>query len=177
MDGVRCAYAIWPYAPREQAAIFKLLGEKPEPNSLFQGAVVKANGRADRTVRTFWRNDTGLLVDVTALTRKQEANTEEMITVLRDAVARAAKNGYPFTKTGGNGVYQNRHRLPEQLRGIGRDKLEMMVGDLLDEKKIVKGRTKGSTIEKWPDVPEGEFAKGNGVLADGAEEVSEYDKH
>lgn len=177
VDGVRCAYAIWPYAPREQASIFKLLGEKPEPNALFQGAVVKSNGKADRTVRTFWRNDTGLLVDVTALTRKQEVGSEEMITVLRDAVARAAKNGYPFTKTGGNGVYQNRHRLPEQLRGIGRDKLEMMVGDLLDEKKIVKGRTKGSTIEKWLDVPEGEFAKGNGVLADGAEEVSEYDKH
>lgn len=169
VDGVRAAYALWPVPSEEQEAVFRALHKKGEPNALFQGAVVKANGPADRTVRTYWRNDTGLLVDVSSQLHERKFSTKELLDELLSALQRSAEKGHPFCHTGGSGVYRQRHRLPIIFHGVPRHRLEQMVQDLLTAQKLTKGRASGSTEEKWLDIPGGAFARGVGTLEAGAD--------
>ena len=62
-------------------------------NDVFQGAVVKSNGPADRTIRTFVRNDTGLLIDMTARLSAMKPVLTEMQASLIKAIADAAIAG------------------------------------------------------------------------------------
>jgi hypothetical protein len=64
-DGLRMAYAIWPAGEAIQNHVFAALGEERALNAVYQGAVVKSNGPADRRIRTYLRAASGLLVDVT----------------------------------------------------------------------------------------------------------------
>ena len=48
VDGVRLVYAFWPTSEEYQGGVFKALDERPVRNAVFQGAVVKANGSANR---------------------------------------------------------------------------------------------------------------------------------
>jgi hypothetical protein len=50
---------------------------------------------------------------------------------------RAAAEGKPYTKTGGNGVYERRHELPEAFHTIGKHRLAEWVGTLLDREELV----------------------------------------
>ena len=172
VDGVRLVYALWP-APRDhQRYVFKTLDEKPVRNAVFQGAVVKANGPADRTIRTYLRAPTGLPVDITRRLRASRMAAAELSEVLVASIARAAGNGHPFTHTGGSGVYRQRHRLAAVFHDVGRDRLEAMVQDLLSARPpvLVKGMASGSKEDKWLDVPTGPFARGVGEFVHGADE-------
>ncbi len=113
VDGVRLVYALWP-APRDhQRYVFKTLDEKPVRNAVFQGAVVKANGPADRTIRTYLRAPTGLPVDVTRRLRERRMAAAELTESLVASIARAAENGHPFTH------YRRRRRLsPAPSSGV-----------------------------------------------------------
>ncbi|MDX9859303.1 MAG: AAA family ATPase [Rhodospirillales bacterium] len=170
VDGVRMVYALWPAPDEHQDAVFKTLEEPPVRNAVFQGAVVKANGPADRTIRTFLRAPTGLLVDVTARLRERRRPEQDLMDALVVAVARAAENGHPYTHTGGMGVYEQRHRLPPAFHDLGRRKLRTMVQALLNERVLVKGMASGSKEDKWLDVPNGPFSRGVGQFVHGAEE-------
>lgn len=175
VDGVRMAYALWPAPEEHQDLVFKVLDEPPARNAVFQGAVVKANGPADRAVRTYLRAPTGLLIDVTARLRESRTGQEALKDALVAAVARAAEAGHPFTHTGGTGVYQQRNRLPALFHGFGRKRLQDMVQSLLNTRppRLVKGMAAGSKEDKWLDVPDGPFAKGVGEFVHGADEVEE----
>ena len=175
VDGVRLVYALWP-APRDhQRYVFKTLDEKPVRNAVFQGAVVKANGPADRTIRTYLRAPTGLPVDVTGRLRERRMAAAELTESLVASIARAAENGHPFTHYGGAGVYRQRHRLASVFHGLGRDPLQDMVQDLLSARPpvLVKGMASGSKEDKWLDVPTGPFARGVGEFVHGADESEE----
>ena len=175
VDGVRLVYALWP-APRDhQRYVFKTLDEKPVRNAVFQGAVVKANGPADRTIRTYLRAPTGLPVDVTRRLRERRMAAAELTESLVASIARAAENGHPFTHYGGAGVYRQRHRLASVFHGLGRDPLQDMVQDLLSARPpvLVKGMASGSKEDKWLDVPTGPFARGVGEFVHGADESEE----
>ncbi len=175
VDGVRLVYALWP-APRDhQRYVFKTLDEKPARNAVFQGAVVKANGPADRTIRTYLRAPTGLPVDVTGRLRERRMAAAELTESLVASIARAAENGHPFTHYGGAGVYRQRHRLASVFHGLGRDPLQDMVQDLLSARPpvLVKGMASGSKEDKWLDVPTGPFARGVGEFVHGADESEE----
>ena len=75
------------------------------------GGVVKAYGRANLRVTTFLRDSRGLLVDRSdALVRARQTDVD-LLPDLKAAIARAAAEGKPYTKTGGNGVYERRHEL------------------------------------------------------------------
>ena len=170
VDGVRLVYALWP-APRDhQRYVFKTLDEKPVRNAVFQGAVVKANGPADRTIRTYMRAPTGLPVDVTRRLRASRMAAAELSEVLVASIARAAGNGHPFTHTGGSGVYRQRHRLAAVFHDVGRDRLEAMVQEQLNEQVLIKGMAAGSKEDKWLDIPSGPFARGVGEFVHGADE-------
>jgi len=173
VDGVRMVYALWPAPDEHQSYVFKVLEEPFARNTVFQGAVVKANGPADRTIRTFMRAPTGLLIDVTPRLREHRRPDQDLMDALVSATARAAENGHPYTHTGGTGLYQQRHRLPAEFREMGRKRLQEMAQDLLNDGVLVKGMASGSKEDKWLDVPTGPFARGVGEFVHGADEGDE----
>ncbi|WP_406719858.1 AAA family ATPase [Wolbachia endosymbiont (group A) of Phalera bucephala] len=173
VNGVRCSYAFWTVEDTAKPEIFRSMGEIPRQNALFYGAVVKANGLADRTVRTYLRNqETGLLEDITAQLKVKNISDKSLKIYLIDAIKRSAIAGHPFTHTGSAGVYKQRHRLPEIFHNMGRDKLERMIQELLQVKQLVKGMSKGSREDKWLDVTTGPFACGIGKFTPGAEDLN-----
>ena len=90
---------------------------------------------------------------------------------LAGAIRLCAERGHPLTHTGVNGVFKQRHRLPEEFHHIPRHKLEGMVQELLNEKppRIVKGTLLNGKEPKWLDSPWGSFAQGKGVIKAGAD--------
>lgn len=56
---------------------------------------------------------------------------DDLLPVLKSAIARAARDGQPYTKTGGNGLYERRHELPEAFHAIGKHRLTGWVDALL----------------------------------------------
>lgn len=172
VNGVRCSFAFWPVEDTAKPMIFKLIGEAPRQNSLFYGAVVKANGLADRTVRTYLRNEeTGLLEDITEHLEVKGISDKDLKIHLVSAIERSAITGHPFTHTGNTGVYKQRHRLPEIFHSIGRDRIERIVQELLQAKILVKGMATGSKEDKWLDIRAGPFARGVGKFVHGAEVI------
>ncbi|WP_425385063.1 AAA family ATPase [Wolbachia endosymbiont (group B) of Schoenobius gigantella] len=170
VNGVRCSYAFWSVEDTAKPTIFKSIGESVRQNALFYGAIVKANGLADRTLRTYLRNEeTGLLEDITERLRIKNMNEKDSKQHLITAITRAAISGHPFTHTGSTGVYKQRHRLPEEFHSIGRDRMERIVQELLQTRKLVKGMATGSKEDKWLDIPSGPFARGVGKFSCGAE--------
>ncbi|WP_353282682.1 AAA family ATPase [Wolbachia endosymbiont (group A) of Pogonocherus hispidulus] len=170
VNGVRCSFAFWPVEDMTKPMIFRSVGKIPRQNALFYGAVVKANGLADRTIRTYLRNEeTGLLEDITEQLKAQNISDKDLKIYLIDSIARAASSGHPFTHTGSAGIHKQRHRLPEVFHSMGRDRLERIVQELLQAKQIVKGMVNGSKEDKWLDVKTGPFARGVGKFTHGAE--------
>lgn len=68
INGVRMAYGIAPLPPRYAKAVLTKLGERGELDAgkVYWGAVVKANGKADRRPRLLVRSSSGLLEDRTS---------------------------------------------------------------------------------------------------------------
>ena len=170
VDGVRMVYALWPSPDEHQASVFKTMDEPFIRNAVYQGAVVKANGPADRTIRTFLRAPTGLLMDVTASLKARRRPEQDLMDTLVSAIARAAESGHPYTHTGGTGLYQQRHRLPMEFREMGRKRIQDMAQELLNDGVLVKGMAAGSKEDKWMDVPCGPFSRGVGEFILGADE-------
>ena len=178
VDGVRMVYALWPAAEDHQSYVFKALDEAYVRNAIYQGAVVKANGPADRTIRTYRRVETGLLVDVTEQLKECRLPVSDLSDMLVAAVIQAAEDGQPFTHTGNSGVFKQRNRLPVVFHDMGRNKIEKLVQDLLNARPavLVKGMSEGSKELKWLDVPDGPFARGVGDFTHGAHRVPEEQK-
>lgn len=167
VDGVRSVYALWNPKEEQAKAICKALGEPFERGRVVMGGVVKANGRANLRVTTFLRDSRGLLVDRSdALIRARQTDAD-LLPDLKAAIARAAAEGKPYTKTGGNGVYERRHELPEAFHAIGKHRLAEWVGTLLDREELVMAMVDGSKLVKWLDVPDGPMASGEAAFVTG----------
>jgi hypothetical protein len=95
------------------------------------------------------------------------ATDVDLLPALKAAIARAAAEGKPYTKTGGNGVYERRHELPEIFHTIGKHRLADWVGTLLDREELVMAMAQGSKLVKWLDVPVGPVASGQAVFVTG----------
>ena len=171
VDGSRMAYAIWPAQDTIVQHVCTTLNMKAEPRSIYMGTVVKSNGPADRTMRTFKRNLVGLLEDLTARISGASSSDYELLVSLAGAIRMAASKGHPYTHTGGNGIYKQRHRLPEEFHPMSRGRLEYLVQELLNERppRVVKGVAEGSREHKWLDSPFGPFAQGKGQFSKGAD--------
>ena len=167
VDSLRGAYALWPVAEKEGRKVMRALDRPFQFNAVVNGAVVKANGAADRRVTTYVRNEFGLLVDHTHLIKNQSSSNEELAKILTAAIGNAASEGQPFTKTGANGLHARRQELPEEFQKTGRDRLEGLCQSLLDSGAVKACLAKGSTTVKWLDVPEGPFALGKGNFKTG----------
>ena len=95
----------------------------------------------------------------------------DLLVMLSEGIRTAAQRQYPMTHTGVNGVFKQRHRLPDVFHPMSRHRLENLVQDLLNEHppRIVKGTLKGSKELKWLDSPWGDFANGKGEILPGAD--------
>lgn len=76
VDGARLAYALWRAGTDETRDMCTRLDVEFAPERIAFGAVVKANDEADRSVQTYVRQASGLLVDMSA-----RVNTERSLTV------------------------------------------------------------------------------------------------
>ncbi len=82
-------------------------------------------------------------------------------------VTKTAPKTNQKSKTGGNGVYERRHELPEAFHVIGKHRLADWVGTLLDREELVMAMAQGSKLVKWLDVPGGPVASGQAVFVTG----------
>ena len=169
VDGGRWSYAIWDVEDDEAKKICKQVGQKHKREMVYRGAVVKSNWPVDKTVRVYVRSPaTGLLTDRTMeinLIGKEHTDLSDALII---AIGKAATNGQPFTKTGGNGIYDRRSELPNELASISRDRLVGMADGLLDVGRLVLCIAEGSKLKKWLDIPGGEFALGVGQFQVGS---------
>jgi hypothetical protein len=168
IDGVRFAYAIWPVQEAEAKQVCKELNVPFEPNKIVRGCVIKANEQARRTVSTYARNEYGLLEDISDRLTGSMAVQASLLESLTEAVRSAAAQGRPFTKTGKNGFYEQSSRLPGDLRGLSKHKLEKLAEDALKYRYVVQAMAQGSRVIQWFDVPSGPFALGQGEFKHGA---------
>ncbi|MGO7515493.1 ATPase, partial [Rhizobium ruizarguesonis] len=83
---------------------------------------MNANGAARRIVRTYVRNEFGLLVDRTAGIGASNLQQEDLIELMVAAISAAAHAGQPLTKNGATGLFDNKERLGEGLSGLSRNR-------------------------------------------------------
>ena len=169
VDGGRWSYALWEVEQDEARKICKKLGVPFDRDLVFRGAVVKSNWPADKSVRVYVRElSNGLLVDRSIdLALKVDGN-DTLMKSLVAAVAKAAANGQPFTKSGASGLYDRRSELPGALAEFSKHRIAEAVESLLAAGKLVQCMAQGSHIKKWIDVPGGEFALGVGDFQRGS---------
>ncbi len=167
VDGLRLAYAMWPAEEEKAKRVCKELSISHEPDKVVFGGLVKKNGPMRTVMSTYVRNDFGLLVDKTARLGTSAPAQGDLLVALTIAVETAAADGQPFTKTGETGLFKQKTRLPGELAGLSRAKLEGLVDTALERKDIVPALAKGSTTVKWLDVPGGQFAIGLGEFRQG----------
>lgn len=167
VDGVRAVYALWNPKEDQAKTLCQTLGETFERGRVVMGGVVKANGRANLHVTTFLRDARGLLADRSQDLARAGVARVEPLHELKVAIAWAAATGKPYTRTGGNGVYERRHELPEVFHSVGKHRLSAWVDGLLEQGQLVLAMAEGSKLVKWLDVPEGPVARGEAEFVSG----------
>ncbi len=167
VDGVRSVYALW--HPREEQAksVCRTLHQSYVRGCVVMGGVVKANGQANLAVSTYVRDVQGLLVDRSPQLARVAETDGDLLMLLQEAIAHAARCGQPYTKTGINGPYERRHELPESLRGVAKHRMVDLISSLLEGGAVVSAMAEGSRLVKWLDVPEGPIAAGEAIFAPG----------
>ncbi|MFO7802531.1 MAG: AAA family ATPase [Desulfovermiculus sp.] len=171
VDGVRSVYALWlpssENAKSNPRALCRRLGVSYAPDKIVQGAIVKANGDADKSISTFVRDDRGFLEDVTMQIAHLDVNAD-LGNDLLEHIAQAAKDGRPYTKTGANGLYERRHEMAERFHMVSKHKFTELADELLQIKQLTIAMGPGSKVVKYLDVPDGPFARGQGQFVEGA---------
>ncbi|KAF0234107.1 MAG: toprim domain [Desulfovibrionaceae bacterium] len=171
VDGVRSVYALWPVSddgPGGGKEICKKLERVFAHDSVVKGCVVKGNGVKMSGERVFIRESNGVLVDCTSLLPMSPSG---LLPKLRDAIAKAAEAGRPYTKSRENGVFERRHELSRELQSITKRSMPGLIDELLQRGEIVLAMAAGAKTVKWLDIPTGDFAAGVGRFAPGFNEV------
>lgn len=167
VDQSRFAIVLWTPDEPEVRKVCKALHANFVPNAVVHGAVVKSNDGASREKWTLLRDANGSLRDVTHALGVRRAPPAELIAELATAVANAATNGHPFTKTGVNGLFERRAELGGLFAYVAKHQLVRLCEEMLQAGQLVRALASG-TSTKWLDVPDGVFARGEGEFAAGA---------
>ncbi|WP_433762606.1 AAA family ATPase [Brucella anthropi] len=167
VDGVRLAYGLWYGEEQKCRAICKEIGVPFAFNRIAYGGVLKANGSSKRILTTYSRAENGLLVDANSRLGGNFVGQDDLRSALVIAVEAAAADGLPFAKTGAAGLFENRERLPEDLRSLSRHKIEGLAEEALERGELLRATGRGEKTPKWLDVPGGQFAIGIGEFRRG----------
>lgn len=175
VDGARMVYAFWPETDwRSAEGVISSCGMTAPPGdgwrkSVVYGAVVKHNGPADQTVRTFVRTPAGTLIDQTPNAKtdpvedvqKERAEPATPLELLMAAAIRAASElCAPFKSR--NDMLKRRQHLPAELAALARRPREEILEGCLEKRLVV------TTPRGWLDVPNGRYAMGDLSQAEGA---------
>lgn len=136
VNGVRLAYAFWPLKILKQKEYFR--GKEFIPNSLFYGAVVKANSKADREIKTYLRNQKNGLLEVINENKNVLCKIAINEDILYTDIERLNKTGERITYSGREGVFEKRHLLSVQLQKLSKRNIRAVVSSLLANNKIIK---------------------------------------
>lgn len=168
VDGVRCAYCLWPIDPNTAQQMATDMGVPFQRGAWVSGAIVKSNGPANRNVHTFVRNqDTGLLEDRTD--RVGQATVPDFMfqDEMMGAIQRAAMAGRPFSNDGtSSSAFKRKHELPECMQGLDRNAIDNITSGLLTLGSIKACIYRGAA-PRWLDVHNGPFDKGLGEIIQG----------
>jgi len=161
VDGVRSVFALWPEDETEGQKVCRVLGVPFDRGRVVKGAIVKSNGRADLGIRTFVRDECGILRDRRFELGELSPSRDDLTTRLKDAIAQAAARMEPFTKSGISGLFTRRHELPGGFQDVGKHSLEAMAQDLLNGGGLIQCRMKPNERPpgQWLDTPGGPVAK------------------
>ena len=160
VDGVRSAFAVWQVDASLAKSRCTELNIKYTRNAVFDGAVVKSNGPANREIRNFVRNpDTGLLEDRTVDLRSsrqvtaQVKSREDYIFAL---IAERESRGTQMTVGGGtDGVYETiiTASLDDlnaaNLKRWASSTINESVNKLLESGRIGRYKTSRNNPRKW----------------------------
>ena len=168
VDGARSVYVLWGTDEKEGKMKCKHLGLPWQRNRIFFGCLVKSNGPGDRDIKTYARNDAGLLqpVDTRIKVAANEDKTE-ILDYLESDIRHYAEVGHPFSKTGTNGIWERKEILRPELRDVSQKMLRQCVDILKGEKRVVAVAPRGSKLKSYLDVPEGPFTEENVQISTG----------
>jgi|ETNvirnome_6_100_1030635.scaffolds.fasta_scaffold06772_3 5S rRNA maturation endonuclease (ribonuclease M5) len=176
VDGMRGAFAFWQLDETDGRKICKKLKMNYERNVAYAGAVVKSNGPADRGVRIFIRNkETGLLEYRNRDLLEITTPTAMLLEKMTHTIAARAVEGYPYTSTGMNGVWELRHTFTTEFHTLPKNSVRDLLQQLLNDGKVRKCVSKGSQSAKWLDIPGGPFDRGDGQHMHGS--ASDRDRY
>lgn len=152
VDNGRFAYVLWPAPSTVRARAAAALGVEDEPARFVQGAIVKSNGPADRTVRLYVRNmKTGLLEDRTNDERNAAKTQEETLlwALVNDVRAAASDPARKPLMVGSDrhGLMARRAELTACLHGLGRERMKALAETAIEKGLIVQ------RPDKFLDVP------------------------
>jgi hypothetical protein len=159
VDGVRSAFSVWQVREDVARTRCKDLNVPYARNAVFDGAVVKSNGPANRDVRHFIRNpETGLLEDRTVDVRNtgrsgvQTNRLEYVFEFIRDR----EQSGRYLTKSGAtDGIYEAVESAPiddipaANLKGLGQTTLQNCVRKLQQDNRVDTYKRTRTGPRKW----------------------------
>lgn len=160
VDGVRAAFAVWQVDASVAKTRCKELNIPYTRNAVFDGAVVKSNGPANREIRNFIRNpDTGLLED-RSVDLRQAATVSQSIQDRNDylfnLVAEREAAGIPMTHGSGmDAAYETIQTAPDDdlnaanLKRWSKNTIGETVKKLMNDRRIDKYKTTRNGPRKW----------------------------
>ena len=128
---------------------------------VYDGAVVKSNGVANREIRKFVRNaNTGLLEDRTVDINSSKSSARPNVQARRETIYRwiieRELNGVPLTKSGkDNGILHHARNQPEidteaqEVKKQSRQTIESDVDNLIGDGRVKQYRRDKSGLDKW----------------------------
>ena len=159
VDGVRCAFSVWLVEESTARTICKDLQVPYTRNAVFDGAVVKSNGPANRDIRHFVRNpNTGLLedrsVDIRAI--RVSPVVRNRLEYVFGLIADREAAGVPITKdTREDGIFVAVETSTDMdmnamnLRGTGKSTLKAAVVQLQNDGRVGQFKTTRNGPTKW----------------------------
>ncbi len=136
IDAVRAAVVAWPTPDDEAVKVCRILGTEYARNKVANLAVVKANFRADWSVKTLIRDENGLLIDRSAELTHEAPDYAALMAMLVLEIDRAAGENKPFTRSGEHGIWKRRNELPDCFHQKSKHSLEQFINTLIEAGKL-----------------------------------------
>ena len=170
VDGVRCAFSVWNVEEKTGRQRCKDLNVDYARNTVFDGAVVKANGPANRDIRHFIRNpNTGLLEDRSEDIRNlaRSETVRNRLQHMFDFLSMMENDGNAVTKGGANDGAHEAIRTSSSgepcvisLKVCGPSTIRNTITALQEAGRVDTHRLTQSGTNKWLGVTGGPLSRG-----------------
>ena len=181
VDGVRCAFAVWSVDVSKAKTRCKDLSIDFSRNAVFDGAVVKSNGPANRDIRNFVRDpNTGLLVDRTKDLNqiKDTPEAQRRIEYTRQVIELQENQGMAVTKTSTtDGIWVTIKDSPSvepcyiELQTLSSSTVEKYVTKLVQRGKVEQHSLSNAGLRKFLGIKNGPLSSGEYIPRTGRDNI------